>query len=41
MTWMKDEWQRYYEHVFVQTKLISPLRRFAYLNTYEPFKKFS
>lgn len=27
MTWMKDEWQRYYEHVFVQTKLISPLRR--------------
>lgn len=26
-TWMKDEWQNYYEHSFVQTKLISPLRR--------------
>lgn len=25
--WMKDEWQKYYEHVFVQTKLVSPLRR--------------
>lgn len=27
MSWMKDEWQKYYEHVFVQTKLVSPLRR--------------
>lgn len=25
--WMRDEWQKYYEHVFVQTKLVSPLRR--------------
>lgn len=27
MGWMKDEWQKYYEHVFVQTTLVSPLRR--------------
>ncbi|XP_052227633.1 cilia- and flagella-associated protein 99-like isoform X1 [Dreissena polymorpha] len=26
-TWMKDEWQKFYEHVFVQTKLVSPLRQ--------------
>ncbi|XP_052773532.1 cilia- and flagella-associated protein 99-like isoform X2 [Mya arenaria] len=26
-SWMKDTWQKYYEHTFVQTKLVSPLRR--------------
>lgn len=26
-TWMKDEWQKHYEHVFVQKQLVSPFRR--------------
>jgi hypothetical protein len=30
---MKDEWQKYYEHVFVQTKLVSPLRRQVFIQT--------
>jgi len=32
-TWMKDEWQKFYEHVFVQTKLVSPLRRLVTKST--------
>ncbi|KAL4232291.1 Cilia- and flagella-associated protein 99 [Mactra antiquata] len=25
-TWIKDAWEKYYEHAFVQTKLVSPLQ---------------
>ncbi|XP_052102291.1 cilia- and flagella-associated protein 99-like isoform X2 [Mytilus californianus] len=27
LTWIKDGWEKYYEHVFVQTSLLSPLQR--------------
>lgn len=27
LTWIKDGWEKYYEHVFVQTSLLSPIQR--------------
>lgn len=27
LSWIKDGWEKYYEHVFVQTSLLSPLQR--------------
>ena len=27
MTWIRDGWEKYYEHVFVETNMISSIQR--------------